>query len=277
MVSTILVALREGLEAALIVGIVYSIIQKFDQKGLRKPLWLGVIAAIIISAAIALILRIVGLELKGNAEKIFEGFSLLVAAGMLMWMILWVNRQSATFQKNLEARMKPDGKNQSALIFSITFFSVAREGLELALLLLATGFGISSVNQIAGTFIGILSAVLLGWVWYRSSNRLSLGRFFQITNLLLILFAAAMVAQAVTEFNELGWIPGVINPLYDISNIFNDQSPIGGLFSTLVGYSSSPTLTRTIAYLLFVLPMVFLFMGKPTLVKPEKTKTGFRP
>lgn len=270
MISTILVAVREGLEAALIVGILYSIIQKFDQKELRKPLWLGVIAAVVVSAAIALLLRLVGAELKGNAEKIFEGFSLLVAAGMLMWMILWVNRQSITFQANLEARMKSTGNNQTAFIFSITFFSVVREGLELSLLLLATGFGINAVNQIAGTFIGILSAVLLGWLWYRSSNRLSLGRFFQITNLLLILFAAGMVAQAMTEFNELGWIPGIINPLYNISHFFNDQSPIGGLFSTLLGYSSSPTLTRTITYLLFILPMLFLFIGKPALVKIKK-------
>jgi high-affinity iron transporter len=270
MISIILVALREGLEAALIVGIMFSIIQKFDQKEFRKPLWFGVIAAVVVSAGIALLLRIVGAELEGNAEKIFEAFSLLVAAGMLMWMILWVNRQSATFQANLETRMKLNGTNQTAMIFSITFFSVVREGLELALLLLATGFGVSTVNQIVGTLIGILSAVLLGWLWYRSSNRLSLRRFFQITNLLLILFSAGMVAQAITEFNELGWIPGIINPLYDISHIFNDQSPMGGLLSTLLGYSSSPTLTRTVTYLLFILPMLFFFAGKPTVVKTKK-------
>jgi high-affinity iron transporter len=170
----------------------------------------------------------------------------------------------------METRMQRRGKNQAATIFSITFFSVVREGLELALLLLATGFGVSAVNQIAGTFIGIVTAVLLGWLWYRSSNRLSLGRFFKITNLLLILFATGMVAQAVTEFNELGWIPGVIDPLYNIGRVFNDQSPIGGLFSTLFGYSSSPTFTRTLAYLVFILPMLFLFIWKPGLAKPKK-------
>lgn len=267
MISTILVALREGLEAALIVGILLGIIQQLKQTSLNKPLWLGVIAALIVSTGVALLLHLIGTELKGNAEKIYEGVSLLVAAGMLMWMILWVNRQSNTFQVDLETRMKTAGKNPPAIIFSIAFVSVVREGLELALLLLATGFGLTVLNQTAGILIGILAALLLGWLWYRSTHRLSLKRFFQITNLLLVLFASGMVAQAVTEFNELGWIPGIVDPLYNISPVFSDQSPVGGLFSTLLGYSSSPTLTRVIAYLVFILPMLFLFIWKPVRLK----------
>ena len=123
--------------------------------------------------------------------------------------------------------------------------------MELALFLLATSFVTEGVLTIIGAVIGLGTAVIIGWVLFSSTNRLSLPGFFKVTNILLILFAAGLVAYGVHELNEAGWIPSVIEHVWDINHILNEKSQLGLMLKALFGYNGNPSLTEVIAYLVY--------------------------
>jgi high-affinity iron transporter len=250
MLSGFLLALREGVEAALIVGIIFSITSQSDRKNGNRWIWLGVLAASIASIGVAAILEIVRFELEGNAEKIFEGFSLLLAAALLTGMIFWMKKHSQQQTLSIEKKIQ-SGRSDKALrwtLFWVTFIAVVREGIELALFLFSASKGQSPLQIILGTAIGIVVACFLGWLWFRSTKKLSLKVFFSVTNIFLIAIAAGMFSRAVGEFIELGWLPGIINPFYNISKFLSSESGFGGILQSLFGYNSSPALTQTIVY-----------------------------
>jgi high-affinity iron transporter len=256
MLATYLLSLREGLEAALIIGIVLGALRKIRRTDLSPALWIGVLSAVAVSVVTAVLLTTFGLSLEERAEQIFEGITMLLAAGILTWMIFWMSRQSRTLRAELE-----EGVNKAAVttgrraLFWLAFFAVVREGIELALFLTAAFF-VGDNNQItnnliqtlAGTILGLGTAILLGWTLFASTIRLDLRRFFQVTGALLILFAAGLVAHGVHEFNEVGWIPAVIEHIWDVNAILDETSLAGQLLKTLFGYNGNPSLTEIIGY-----------------------------
>jgi high-affinity iron transporter len=218
MLPSYLLSLREGLEAALIIGIVLGALRKIRRTDLSPGLWFGTLSAVAVSILVAFLLTSFGLSLEAEAEAIFEGFTMLVAAGILTWMIFWMSKQSRTLKSELE-----EGVNQAAVstgkraLFWLAFVAVVREGIELALFLTAAFFvGEQSqitanvVQTLAGTILGLGTSALLGWTLFATTVRLDLRRFFQVTGVLLLLFAGGLVAHGVHEFNEAGWIPAVI-------------------------------------------------------------------
>jgi len=165
-------------------------------------------------------------------------------------MIFWMKRQSRHLKKELEEKTSQAvGQNGQRALFALAFLAVFREGVELALFLLATRFASSPLQTIIGAFLGLAGAVILGWIIFNSSRRLNLQQFFTVTSTLLILFAAGLVGHAVHEFNELGWIPAIIDPVYNLNPLLPEQSFVGDLLKTLFGYNGNPSLTETIAYL----------------------------
>ena len=272
MVSTYLLSLREGLEAALIIGIVLGALRKIQRSDLLLSLWLGVLSAVVISILSAVLLTVFGLELEGNIEVIYEGATMFLAAGILTWMIFWMSRQARNLKDELE-----DGVNKAVAssgkssIFWLAFLSVVREGLELGLFLTAAFFAgrndqVTSniVQTLAGTLLGLGTAALLGWSLLASSVRLDLRRFFQVTGFLLILFAAGLVAQGIHEFNEIGWIPFIIEHIWDVNAFIDENSVPGQLLKTLFGYNGNPSLTEMIGYFGYLAGMTFLFSRKKT-------------
>jgi len=258
MIASFLLALREGIEAALIVGIVFGILKKMDKPHLKGMVWQGVAAAVALSILSAVILNVIGAEFEGKAEQIFEGFAMLLAAAMLTWTIFWMQHQSINMQKDLEQDVRAAANSSSGgVLFALVFLAVAREGLELAIFLLAARLTSSALLTYLGAGIGLIMAIGLGWMLFNSTRKLNLKQFFQITNLLLILFAAGMVGYGVHEFNEAGWIPVIVEHIYDINFVLNENSTIGLLFKALFGYNGNPSLSESIAYIGFLL---FLFL-----------------
>lgn len=273
MFSSALLSIREGIEAALVVGIVLSVLNKSGRAKSSRWVWIGVLAALLVSVAVSLVLTAARFELEGTAEKIFEGTSLLLAAALLTWMILWMKsnsrQQSAIIQQKLS-----QADSQKAIwwtLFWLTFIAVVREGIELALFLLASGMNQAPWQTWAGAALGLAIAVLLGWLWFSSTRNLSIVAFFTITNILLVFFAAGLYSRAAGEFIELNWLPGLVNPIYDISKVFNSDSGIGSVLQSLFGYSSMPALTQTLIYTAsLVILFLLLFLGSRNLQQRSK-------
>ncbi len=248
-----LLALREGLEAALVIGMVLSILVKIGRSDLNRLVWGGLSLAIVVSALIAGALSFLDMEMVGPGEMIFEGTSMLLAAGILTWMILWVHRSNSNSRIDFEEKTRTilSEKNGSGIFF-LAFLAVFREGVELALFMLAIQRNSSPLENYFGAITGLLGAAIVGWLLFSSTSKLSLRKFFRVSNVFLIIFAAGMVTSGVHEFTEAGIIPGLINPIWDLGNILSDSSQIGMLLQSLVGYHSAPTLTEIIAYFLYL-------------------------
>ncbi|MBA4383542.1 MAG: iron permease [Anaerolinea sp.] len=269
-----LLALREGLEAALIIGIVFSVLAKMEQKEFGRTVWLGVFTAIFVSLATALILNRIGMAFEGRGEQIFEGTAMFLAAAILTWMVFWMRKQSNVIKNKIELKVEKsiEGQGKGA-IFLLAFLAVVREGIELVLFLLAIRLDTDPFQQLLGAIFGLASAVLVGMILFSSTRKLSLTHFFRATNFLLALFAAGLVGLGVHELNELGWVPAVIEHVWNLNSILPDQSTLGQLLKAMVGYKSSPSLSMVIGYFgYFVLLAVLLFfrtMKKTTIERKE--------
>lgn len=182
-----LVTLREGLEAALIVGIVLAYVAKTGNRDHFPAIWAGVAAALAISAITGAALFFTVGELEGRAEELFEGVAMLAAVCVLTWMIFWMRRQAVAIRGELEAKVAAAVAAGSALaLASVVFFAVLREGWETALFLFAVTEGTSPLATGIGASLGLLVSVALGIALYRGSHRLNLRQFFAFTGTLLI-------------------------------------------------------------------------------------------
>ncbi len=268
MITSLVLSLREGLEAALIIGIVLGALQKTGRSDLNRPLWAGVISAFIVSIGVALLLRTLDKDLEGAAEQIFEGVTFLLAAGVLTWMIFWMRHQSRKMKSELENRVNQvvNLSGGKALYF-LAFISVLREGIELALYLTASSLTSTGIQTLLGSAIGLAAACLLGYLIYSTSLRLNLQRFFQVTAVFLILFAAGLIAHSVAEFNQAGIIPAVISPIWNLNNLLDEHSIIGVFVSSLFGYHGSPSLTEALGYTAYILITLLVFI-KPRNLQP---------
>jgi high-affinity iron transporter len=252
MLASYLIGIREGLEAALIIGLALGALTKLNQDQYKRSIWTGVAAAVVLSIATAAVLGYIGLSLEGAAEEIFEGITMLLAAGVLSWMIFWMRRNSRQFRDGFEQDVKQAALGGGAWpLFSIAFFAVLREGVETALFLSAAALTSGSGQALAGGLLGIASAILLGWALAASTIRLNLQNFFTVTSLLLILFAAGLFAHGIHEFVEVGWLPAILDPVYDLNPILSEESLLGTTLKTVFGYNGNPSLTEAIAYVAY--------------------------
>lgn len=278
MLPSYLLSLREGIEVALIIGIVLGALRKIQRNELIPALWFGTLSAVGVSILTAVLLTSFGMSLEDRAEKIFEGSTMLIAAGVLTWMIFWMRKQARFLKGELEA-----GVNQAAAsagkrsMFWLAFFAVVREGIETALIITAAFFagdpGQASTNAIqtlSGTALGLGTAFVLGWLLFKAAIRLDLRRFFQVTSILLILFAAGLIAHGIHEFNEVGWIPTVIEHVWDTNPILDETSLVGQLLRTLFGYNGNPSLTEMISYLVYLI-VVSIFWRREDTVPAKAT------
>jgi high-affinity iron transporter len=191
----------------------------------------------------------IGYSLEGKAEQIFEGVTMFLAAGVLTWMIFWMARQSRSIKSELETDVRRAvNSTGTKALYWLAFFAVVREGVELVLFLTASAFASSAAETLVGAALGLMGALILGWLVFESSLRLDLRRFFLITGTLLILFSAGLVAHGVSEFNEVGWIPNVIEHVWDINFLVNESSVAGEMLKAFFGYNGNPSLTEILAY-----------------------------
>ena len=252
MLPSYLLSLREGIEAALIVGIVLGALRQMRRTELVPAVWFGTLSAAALSLLGGILLTTFGLSFEGAAEQIFEGITMILAAALLTWMIFWMSRTARTLKSDIEANVHRAafGTGKRAVFF-VAFIAILREGIELALFLTASVFATNTLQTLIGAILGLGTAILLGWSIFAAILRLDLRRFFQVTGFLLILFAAGLVAHGVHEFNEVGWIPAVIEHVWDVNAILDENSTFGLLLKALFGYNGNPSLTEVLAYAVY--------------------------
>jgi high-affinity iron transporter len=253
MLAGFLLSLREGLEAALVIGIVLGVLFKLRRTDLNVTVWYGAGAAAALSVIAAAALNWLGMEFEGMAEQIFEGLTVLLAAGVLTWMILWMHQSAGNLKSEIEAKTTAAlrGKGDRGL-FVLAFLAVFREGIELALFLLAVEKTSSPVQTLIGALAGLAGAAVMGWMLFSSTRKLSLRGIFRVTNILLIIFAAGLVAVGVREFNEAGLIPSLVEHVWNLNGVLSDESQFGLLFKALLGYNGAPSLTEVLAYMAYL-------------------------
>jgi len=249
MLASFLITLREGLEAALIVGITLSVLRKLGQSNRNRPVWAGVGTAVVASLAVGLVLNILGVAFEGRGEQIFEGIAMLLAAGVLTWMIFWMQRQGRQVQAELERDVRQAAVSGSVwALFSLAFVAVVREGIETALFMTAAAFSATPAQTLIGGLLGLVVAVVLGWLVFAAGKRLNVSAFFRGTSVLLILFAAGLFAHGVHELQEAGLVPVIVEHVYNINPILDENGTAGTFLKALLGYNGNPSLIEMLSY-----------------------------
>lgn len=263
MTSSFLITLREGLEASLIVAILLTYLSKTDRKQDARYVWFGTASAVVacLIAGTAIYLAVSGLN--GKVEMAVEGTIALVAAAVLTQMIFWMRKNSQNLSAELRAKVD---KSAKTALFTIAFVAVVREGLETVLFLLsAETSSASGASVVLGGLIGLAAAVILGIAIFAGGRKVNLKQFFNVTAVLLIMFAAGLAGKAVHEYRELiGWENGwLVQPAWEMAEGSLWQS--GTFYDFMKGFFGwhyAAENIRVITYFAYLLPTLY-FYRKP--------------
>ncbi|NHJ46357.1 MAG: hypothetical protein FK733_01090 [Asgard group archaeon] len=281
-VAGFLITLRESIEAALIIGILLTYLSKVGRKELRKDIWIGTIAAILTSVGAAMLFYFVlgGFE---QYEAIIEGFAMIIAAMILTWVIIWMLRTSKDIKGKLEDRIELTiSKEKRFGLIALAFITVAREGIETVLFMTGVIAAESNVWAIIWSSIaGIAVSVVIGIALFWSGQKINLKYFFNITSILLIIFAAGLFTHGIHELQELGWFGSeeffLQRIVWDTSAFLNDKTTeLGKFLRAMFGYQDKPTWMELFVYIGYVLVagiiVVVIKFAKPRKYVPESTK-----
>ena len=265
--AAFLVMLREGVEAALIVGILLAYVHRMARRREARWVWTGTVSAILLSVIAGIVIFSTIGSLDERAEEIAEGIVAWVAAGLLTWMIFWMASQARHMRSRLESEVDTAlASGGGGALAAIAFVAGLREGLESALFLISTTVGTEADGlQFLGGILGLAMAVVIGYLIYRGGTRIDIRLFFRVTGVLIILFAAGLVAKAIHEFQDLGLLPSVVDPLWNLRILDPDTSLAGQFAKSLFGWRPDPSLLVVIGYLAYLVPIggAFLSMTRP--------------
>jgi high-affinity iron transporter len=263
-----LIGLREGLEATLIVSILVAYLVKTGHRGRVRFVWVGVTAALVVSLAFGALLTFTSNNLSFEAQERFGGVMSIIAVVFVTWMIFWMRRTARYLKTDLQDKLDA-ALTMGALALVVTaFLAVAREGLETSLFLWAAAQASGSgAKPLIGASLGIITAVVLGWLLYRRAVSINLAKFFTWTGAGLILVAGGVLAYGVHDLQEAGDLPGLNNLAFDVSSAVPPDSWYGTLLKGIFNFSPATTWLEAVAWLLYVVPVMYLFF------RPAKAST----
>jgi high-affinity iron transporter len=257
-IASFIITLREGLEAALIIGVLAAYLAKIGRRDLNKYIYMGTGLAVMASIVVAGIFALVYGGLSGEAGELFEGIATLSASAVLTYMIFWMAKHSKEIKGELQRKVDiAISTGAVAGLVGVAFISVFREGVETVLFLGAIAFQ-DPIGTFTGLILGVAVAVGFAVMMFKGVYRLDIRKFFKYTSIILIVFAAGLTAYGVHELNEAGVIPPVIEHVWDINPPINpdgtypllhEKGAIGSILKSLFGYNGNPSLTEVLAYL----------------------------
>jgi high-affinity iron transporter len=273
-----LIGLREGLEAALVVGILVAYLVKTGNRDRLSLLWAGVGLAVGLSLAFGAALTFGSRGLSFQAQEAFGGFLSIVAVGFLTWMIFWMRRASRGLRGELHGRMDKAIAVGGVALGVVAFVAVAREGLETALFLWtavrATG---TTGAPLLGAALGLATAVVLGWLIYRGALRLNLATFFKWTGVALIVVAAGVLAYGVHDLQEAGILPGLNNIAFDVSSVIVPGTFVATLLKGTVNFSPVTTWLELTVWVAYLVPTLVLYLRPMRAPAPARQPVAARP
>ncbi len=251
MLPAFILLLREGLEASLVVSIMLAALKQLGQRREVRAVWIGVSLAVLCSAVGGyIIFQTVHEYANTTFQTIFETFTYLLAVVLLTTMTFWMQRHSRTMKQEITARASVAGS--SFALGLLAFTTVGREGLESAVFALAFAFQTTGALWLTGAILGVLASVALCWAIYRMGYRLDFRLFFRWMGLLLLVFAAGLVADAIQNMQELGWITIGNAHLWNTSRLLSEDSMVGDMAHTFIGYAQSPTTLQLLLYVAYL-------------------------
>ena len=263
-IPSLIIGLREGIEAALVIGIILGYLVKIERGHLKRYVFGGTVAAIGVSAVVAATLFLLTIEFEGFGEQVFEGVAMLVAVAVLTSMVLWMMQASQSIKVHVQERIDAVlNERQVVGLALLSFVVVLREGVETALFVFGAGALTSPFEAVVGVLLGLLVAAIVGVAIVRVSWRINLKRFFQATGLFLVVIAAGLFAHAVHELQKaFAWDLGAAT-LYDLTRVFPDDASnvVGYLLRGIVGYNAAPTVLESAAYVAYWIVVVLVYLG----------------
>lgn len=264
MLTTFVVGLREGLEAALIVGIVAAFLNRSGRRDAIRYVWLGVLLAVLVCTGIAIGLWMLSSELTQQAQENLETVIGLIAVGMVTYMILWMRRHARGMKQELEGAVSDAlAKGSAAALVGMAVLAVLREGIETVVFLLAL-FRSTEVPQYAGlgAALGILVSAGLGYAIYKGGVRLNLARFFRVTGIVLVFVAAGLLMSAAHTAHSAGWLNIGQQQALDLTWLVRPGTVVESLLTGVLGLQPKPTVIELVVWLAYLIP-VGLYVAWP--------------
>lgn len=270
MFATFFLMLREGLEAALIVGIIAAYLVKIGRRDALPKVITGVVAAIGLSIGLGLLITLTIQKVPLVVKETLEGIAAVLAVAVLTWMLFWMRRQGRAIKGELEHEVDVAlTAGSTRALVGLAFLAVIREGVETVLFLIPVlSFNGTGIDVVLGGVLGLVISVAVGWAIFAAGVRINLRRFFTITGTVLIFVAAGLVAFAVAEFGEAGLIANT-GTAFDLNAVLPDAGPLGSVLRGLFGYRSAPTPLELLGYVAYLVPVLLLFIiDRPLIRRP---------
>lgn len=270
MLFSLLVTLREGVEIALVVTILLGYLRSINQKRHFREIWIGVASAAVLSIGFGLALEVMSRELNGRVREAFEGFTMLFAVAVLTWMVFWMKRQSGSISRELRDQVDSALSRGSVFALAMLAFSaVAREGIETILFLFAGSTNAAStVDFWLGGALGFGVAAVIGAILYYGAARLPLKQFFLISGIVVILLAAGLLSNGLTELYHARVITNLGEHAWDTDAWIPMTSTLGKFLHTVLGYDSSPTSGQLGAYWIYTIVVLAAYVFWPSRQPP---------
>ncbi|MHB1613980.1 MAG: FTR1 family iron permease [Actinomycetes bacterium] len=265
MAATLLIFLREGVEASMIIANLLAYLDRIGAREHFRDVFLGVGVALVLAGAGGVAAYLTIRAYSGSrTQTIIETGTFLLAAAVLTYMTFWMRDHARSLSGELRARTEAalDGRARWGLAL-LAFQAVGREGLETVVFTLAIALSTTAAASLAGAGMGLGIALVIAVAVYRLGHRLNLGRFFQVLGGVLMIFAAGLLADAVENLQQLGWLPVLTAPVWHTTRWLAESSTMGDIAHSFLGYAQAPSLLQVAVYVAFLVVAVAIFLRLP--------------
>lgn len=260
--GSLLIGLREGLEASIVVMILVAFLVKSSRRDAMKWVWLGVGAALAMTIGVFLVIQFGENTISGLGAEAIAGIASLVAVAIVTTMVLWMKKAAAGISGQLRAEMADALQAGALAVVTLSFLAVGREGVETALFMVGYAEA-STFWPLAGLIVGVLIAVAVAYGMYKGAVRMNLAKFFTYTGIFLIVVAAGILSYGIGALQTVGWLPGLAHKAFDITSWFNWSSWYGEIIQGVFNITPTPTVLQLVCWLTYLAVVLTLFL-RPT-------------
>ena len=263
MFANYLIGLREGLEASLVVCILIAYLVKTDRRDALKPIWIGIGVAVGLALAFGCVLEFGSQELTFKAQEALGGSLSIIAVVLVTWMVFWMRRTARHLKADLHGKLDAALRMGTGALVATAFLAVGREGLETSLFVWTSvrASGDGAAAPLIGALLGLATAVVLGWLFYRGALSINLARFFSWTGGMLVVVAADVLAYGFHDLQEADFLPGLTDKAFDITGAVPPDSWYGTLLKGVFNFQPDPTVLQVTVWLLYLIPTLALFLA----------------
>jgi high-affinity iron transporter len=261
--AALVIFLREGVEASMIIAILLAYLNRIGRRDHFRDVFAGVAAALLVATAGGVLAYETIRRYDGSrVQTIFETATYLLAVAVLTYMTFWMRRHARSISTELRARTDAalDSRARWGLAL-LAFQAVGREGLETVIFTLAIVFSASAAGALSGALIGLAGSLGIAFMIYKAGHKINLGRFFTIIGVLLMVFAAGLLADSIENLQQLGWLPVLNTPMWHSASLLSEGSAVGDVLHSFFGYSDAPTPLQLLAYVLYLAVAVAIYLG----------------